>query len=113
MRKYDVNAMHGAIKGYFSKAAAVTMFDVLKEAHSLDFIERVEHFGRYTASVIIKPKWIWEKARERVVDCPMVRWQIGGRQFCVVLPVTFDANARPDYPAMMDVLHSMVRKTTR
>lgn len=81
----------------------------------VDQIERIEHYGRYTASTIIPPRFIWGQARLRDVDCPMFAWRIGAKRFIGVVPVAFlgDGSGRVDNAAMLHSFGQMIAESKR
>jgi hypothetical protein len=57
----------------------------------VDEIRQIEHYGRYTERVAIPRRFIWEKPRERELECLMIQWRIRERWFAAVIPAEPDA----------------------
>lgn len=62
----------------------------------VDEIRRVEHYGRYLIKAPVPRRFIWEKHREREIECPLIQWRIGDKWFAAVIPI------EPNHLGLMD-----------
>ena len=80
-------------------------------------VDRIEYVPdpsyTYTATTSVRGRFVWNKPRQRTVQCPTYYWWVKGQRFGGVVKVVFDDNGNVDMPAMRDGLRKMIRDSKR